>query len=84
MISAAIHHNKQRLIEDLMLLTGGARVQMVGRHLFTTETWVQSKAIPRGISTGPSGNGAGFSLSTHISPVSIAPLLLHTQSFLYH
>jgi hypothetical protein len=84
MISASIRHNKQRLNEDLMLLIGRATVQMVGRHLFTIETWVQTKAIPRGISTGPNDNEAGFSLSTPISPVSVTPLLLPTQSFLYH
>jgi hypothetical protein len=72
MISAAIRHDKQRLYEDLILLIGHATVQMVGRHLFTMETWVQPKAIPRGISTGPSGSEAGFSLSAPISHVSVA------------
>lgn len=63
----------QRLHEGLMLLTGCATVQIVGRQPFAMETWVQPKASQRGISIGPSGSGAGFSLSTHVSPVSIAP-----------
>jgi hypothetical protein len=70
----------QRLNEDLMLLTGCATVQMVGRQPFAMETWVQPTASQRAISIGPSCSGAGFSLSTHVSPVSIAPLLLHTHS----
>jgi hypothetical protein len=67
-----------------MMLTGCATVQMVGHQPFAMETWIQPKGSQRGISIGPSGSGAGFSLSTHISPVSITPLLLHAQSFIYH
>jgi len=70
----------QRLNEDLMLLTGCATVQMFGRQPFAMENWVQPKASQCGISIRPSGSGAGFSLSTHVSPISITPLLLHTHS----
>jgi len=72
----------QKLNEDLMLRTGCATVQMVGYQPFAMETSVQPKDSQRGISIRPSG--AGFSLGTHISPVSIAPLLFHAQSFIYH
>lgn len=67
-----------------MLLTGCATGQMVGRQPFAMETWVQPKGSQCEISFGPSDSGAGFSLGTHVSPVSIAPLLLHLSLTLYN